>query len=126
MFNNVCLKIPITSSSPPTSPQETICPATQAERRARSKINQLEKTTKTEIPQVKTKRWVKKKNGLFGWVTSIVKSKPSAPREVPPHDILAGGGGSKIYPKNNENIQIRGGGLEGLPDAAGLRKAGKL
>ena len=134
VYNNVCLKMPsttpttIASSPSPTSPRETTCPATQAEGRARSKINQLEKTTlrektasgpKTKTPQVKTKRWVKKKNGLFGWVTSIVRSKPSAPREVPPNDILAGGGGSKIYPKNTENIQMRGGGLEGLPDAAG-------
>ena len=86
-------------------------------RRVRSKINQLEKTApkkkttsgpKIKIPQVKTKKWVQKKNGLFGWITSIVENKLSVPREVPPHDILAGGGGSKIYPKTNENIQMRG------------------
>ena len=102
-------------------------------RGVRSKTNQLEKTApkrktttsgpKIKIPQVKTKRWVQKKNGLFGWVTSIVEKKQSAPREVPPHDVLAGGGGSKIHPKNKQNIQTMGGGPEGLPDAAGLRKA---
>ena len=89
-------------------------------RGVRSKTNQLEKTApkkktttsgpKIRIPQVKTKRWLQKKNGLFGWITSIVEKKQSAPREVPPHDILAGGGGSKIHQKNKKIFKQWAGG----------------
>ena len=28
---------------------------------------------KPKLPQVKTRKWIKKKNGLFGWVTSVTK-----------------------------------------------------
>ena len=42
--------------------------------------------------QVKKRKWVKKKNGLFGWVTSISKAS-GKPQESPPCEILKGGVG---------------------------------
>ena len=42
--------------------------------------------------QVKKRKWVKKKNGLFGWVTSISKDS-GKPQETPPYEILNGGVG---------------------------------
>ena len=49
--------------------------------------------------QVKTRKWVKKKNGLFGWVTSISKNS-GKPQESPPYEILKGGVG-KINKKEH-------------------------
>ena len=40
-------------------------------------------------PQVKTRKWVRKKNGLFGWVTSVA-SKGSGK-----DPLNCGGGGAK-------------------------------
>ena len=42
--------------------------------------------------QVKKRKWVKKKNGLFGWVTSISTDSGKA-QESPPYEILKGGVG---------------------------------
>ena len=42
--------------------------------------------------QVKTRKWVKKNNGFFGWVTSISKNS-GKPQESPPYEILKGGVG---------------------------------
>ena len=51
--------------------------------------------------QEKTRKWVKKKNGLYGWVTSVGgPSKSKAPQK------LAGGGGLKT----NKGFQNEGGG----------------
>ena len=67
-------------------------------------------------PHVKTRKWVKKKNGLFGWVTSVEKCKPST-ENLSMNIIRVGGMGAK------ENILTRedGGEFE-LLEAAGQRR----
>ena len=103
-------------------------PPKQPQGEVNAKIIELEKqqnpkktSKETKIPQVKTRKWVRKKNGLFGWVTSISEGKPNAPREVATEDILAGGRG-KLTSK--ENMKTTGGGdLNGLLGAAGPRRA---
>ena len=115
---NVQLKKLLSPTQPPKQPQGEV----------NAKIIELEKqqnpkktSKETKIPQVKTRKWVRKKNGLFGWVTSISEGKPSAPREVATEDILAGGRG-KLTSK--ENMKTTGGGdLNGLLGAAGPRRA---
>ena len=75
-------------------------------------------------PQVKTRKWVKKKNGLFGWVTSVEKCKPST-ENVSLYNIRAGGMGAST--KIEENILTReDGGESELLEAVGQRRAGGI
>ena len=70
-------------------------------------------------PQVKTRKWVRKKNGLFGWVTSVEKCKPST-ENLSMNIIRVGGMGAK---ENKENILTReNGGEPELLEAAGQRR----
>ena len=81
------------------------------------------KPTKS-TPQVKTRKWVKKKNGLFGWVTSVKKCKPSIDN-LSVNIIRAGGMGASN--KINENTQTgEDGGVYELLEAAGQRRAGGI
>ena len=51
--------------------------------------------------KVKTRKWVKRKNGLYGWITSVGgPGKSKAPQKLP------GGGGLKT----NKGFQNEGGG----------------
>ena len=69
--------------------------------------------------QVKTRKWVRKKNGLFGWVTSIAKES-GKPQEIAHGEILNGGVG-KIQ---KEHSRQSGGRMEKVLKAAQLIYAG--
>ena len=53
--------------------------------------------TKTR-PQVKTRKWVLKKNGLYGWITSVREAKSS--EKKPQNSIPSGRGVEKKKKKN--------------------------
>ena len=54
--------------------------------------------TNIKVPKVRTKKWIHKKNGLFGWVSCVV---PSQGRAMDPQNSK-GGGGLKVKMKGLE------------------------
>ena len=58
---------------------------------------------KPKLPQVKTRKWIKKKNGLFGWVTSVIKPGKV---EDPPKIFKKGGG---YFSNSKSESQYNGG-----------------
>ena len=86
------------------------------EGRGSTTIQNLKVKTTTTRPQVKTKKWVLKKNGFYGWVTSVKVAKSIG---KPPQNTIPLGRGVE----NEENINLRyldqTDGQGGLLDSAG-------
>ena len=78
--------------------------------------------TKTR-PQVKTRKWVLKKNGLYGWITSVREAKSSEKKLQ--NSIPSGRGVAKkkkiVNLKDFDQIDGQGGLLNTAGDMAKIR-----
>ena len=73
--------------------------------------------------QVRTKKWVQRKNGLFGWVSCVQAEKGGMQAsKVTPRTFHSGGVANSTNISNNEDGGNGGSAFKGLKNMAGVRK----